>query len=163
MTTAVEPRQAAAEVERQAAAVERLTPLERLEALCGRSPTRVGISATTKPIEVMTRFLTGVTDEPCTVIDEGHARERDLTLELPGSPLEAIMAAEVWVEEYDRLAELIRAHRTTLVFVNTRRHAERAARFLAERLGEDAEGGTRLTPPCPPAVHSSLLSTTNSM
>src|SRR5262245_34064561 len=112
--------------------------LERLEALCERSPTRVGISATTKPIEVMTGFLTGVTDEPCTVIDEGHARERDLKLELPGSPLEAIMSAEVWIEEYDRLAELIRAHRTTLVFVNTRRLAERAARHLAERLGEDA-------------------------
>jgi ATP-dependent Lhr-like helicase len=112
--------------------------LERLEALCERAPTRVGISATTKPVEVMTGFLTGVTDLPCTVIDEGHARERDLTLELPGSPLEAIMSAEVWVEEYDRLAELIRAHRTTLVFVNTRRHAERAARFLAERLGDDA-------------------------
>ena len=112
--------------------------LERLEALCGRSPTRVGISATTKPVEIMTGFLTGVTDSPCTVIDEGHARERDLTLELPGSPLEAIMSAEVWVEVYDRLAELIRAHRTTLVFVNTRRHAERAARYLAERLGDDA-------------------------
>ena len=65
-------------------------------------------------------------------------RERDLELELPQSPLEAIMANEVWVEEYDRLAELIRAHRTTLVFVNTRRLAERAARHLAERLGEDA-------------------------
>ena len=112
--------------------------LERLEALCERPPTRVGISATTKPIDVLTGFLTGVTDASCTVIDEGHARERDLTLELPGSPLEAIMSAEVWVEEYDRLAELIRAHRTTLVFVNTRRLAERAARHLAERLGDDA-------------------------
>jgi ATP-dependent Lhr-like helicase len=112
--------------------------LERLEALCERPPTRVGISATTKPIEVLTKFLTGVTDSACTVIDEGHTRERDLTLELPGSPLEAIMSAEVWIEEYDRLAELIRAHRTTLVFVNTRRLAERAARHLAERLGDDA-------------------------
>jgi ATP-dependent Lhr-like helicase len=112
--------------------------LERLEALCERPPTRVGISATTKPIDLMTGFLTGVTDAPCTIIDEGHARERDLTLELPGSPLEAIMSAEVWIEQYDRLAELIRAHRTTLVFVNTRRLAERAARHLAERLGENA-------------------------
>jgi ATP-dependent Lhr-like helicase len=112
--------------------------LERLEALCERSPTRVGISATTKPIDVLTGFLTGVTSAPCTVIDEGHARERDLAIELTGTPLEAIMANEVWVELYDRLAELIRAHRTTLVFVNTRRLAERAARHLAERLGEDA-------------------------
>ena len=111
--------------------------LERLEALCERPPTRVGISATTKPIDVLTGFLTGVTTAPCTVIDEGHARERDLTLELTGTPLEAIMPNEVWVELYDRLAELIRAHRTTLVFVNTRRLAERAARHLAERLGED--------------------------
>ena len=112
--------------------------LERLEALCERPPTRVGISATTKPVDVLTTFLTGVTKEPCTVIDEGHARERDLTLELTGTPLEAIMPNEVWVELYDRLAELVRAHRTTLVFVNTRRLAERAARHLAERLGDDA-------------------------
>ena len=111
--------------------------LERLEALTERPPTRVGISATTKPIDVLTGFLTGVTDSPCTVIDEGHARERDLAVELTGTPLEAIMSNEVWTELYDRLAELVRAHRTTLVFVNTRRLAERAARHLAERLGDD--------------------------
>jgi ATP-dependent helicase Lhr and Lhr-like helicase len=112
--------------------------LERLEALCERPPTRVGISATTKPIDVLTGFLTGVTSAPCTVIDEGHARERDLEIELTGTPLAAIMSNEVWVELYDRLAELVRAHRTTLLFVNTRRLAERAARHLAERLGDDA-------------------------
>jgi ATP-dependent Lhr-like helicase len=112
--------------------------LERLEALCDESPTRVGVSATTKPMDVMTGFLTGGTDSPCTVIDEGHARERDLKIELTDSPLEAIMPNEVWTEIYDRLAELVRSHRTTLVFVNTRRLAERAARHLAERLGEDA-------------------------
>jgi len=112
--------------------------LERLDALCAAAPTRVGISATTKPIDTLTAFLTGTANTDCTVIDEGHVRDRDLTLELPSSPLEAIMANEVWVEEYDRLAELIREHRTTLVFVNTRRLAERAARHLAERLGEDA-------------------------
>ncbi len=116
--------------------------LERLAALCEAGgappPTRVGISATTKPIDVLTAFLTGAERTECTVIDEGHVRRRDLTLELPSSPLEAIMPNEVWTEEYDRLAKLIRAHRTTLVFVNTRRLAERAARHLAERLGEDA-------------------------
>jgi ATP-dependent helicase Lhr and Lhr-like helicase len=116
--------------------------LERLAALCdagGRAPpTRVGISATTKPIDVLTAFLTGTERTECTIIDEGHVRTRDLRLELPSSPLEAIMANEVWTEEYDRLAELVRQHRTTLVFVNTRRLAERAARHLAERLGEDA-------------------------
>ena len=116
--------------------------LERLVALAetngGAPPTRVGISATTKPIDLLTAFLTGTQRSECTVIDEGHARARDLNLELPSSPLEAIMANEVWTEEYDRLAELIRAHRTTLVFVNTRKLAERAARHLADRLGEDA-------------------------
>ena len=72
------------------------------------------------------------------IINEGHRRSLDVALELPKSPLEAVMAGEVWVEIYDRLAELIKAHRTTLVFVNTRRLAERVARHLADRLGEDA-------------------------
>jgi ATP-dependent Lhr-like helicase len=112
--------------------------LERLANLCPRPPTRVGISATTKPLTAIAGFLTGTQNTDCSVIDEGHVRERDLALELPRSPLEAIMANEVWVEIYDRLAELIRAHKTTLVFVNTRRLAERAARHLAERLGEAA-------------------------
>ena len=112
--------------------------LERLAALCPAPPTRVGISATTKPIAAMAEFFTGRPDSDCVIIDEGHVRERDLALELPRSQLEAIMAGEVWTEIYDRLADLIRAHRTTLVFVNTRRLAERAARHLAERLGEDA-------------------------
>src|SRR5690606_19899392 len=92
---------------------------------------------TTKPIATIAEYLTGAPERPCTIVDEGHVRARDLALELPPSPLEAIMANEVWVEVYDRLAELIRAHRTTLVFVNTRRTAERAARHLAERLGDD--------------------------
>jgi ATP-dependent Lhr-like helicase len=75
---------------------------------------------------------------PSAVIDEGHRRALDLALELPGSPLEAVMSNEVWEEVYTRLADLIQAHRTTLVFVNTRRMAERVARQLAERVGEDA-------------------------
>jgi ATP-dependent Lhr-like helicase len=111
--------------------------LERLTALCRQEPTRVGISATSKPIATMVDFLTGVGRGPCTIIDDGHSRERDLRLELPGSPLEAVMANEVWVEIYDRLAELVAEHRTTLVFVNTRRMAERLARHLGERCGED--------------------------
>ena len=61
-----------------------------------------------------------------------------MSLEVPGSPLEAVMSNEVWTEVYDRLTELIDEHRTTLVFVNTRRMAERVARELTERLGEDA-------------------------
>ncbi|HMB73469.1 MAG TPA: DEAD/DEAH box helicase, partial [Gammaproteobacteria bacterium] len=109
--------------------------LERLEALCERPPTRVGISATTRPLDLTARFLTG--GKECTVIDVGHSRTRDLALEVPGSALEAIMSNEVWTETYDRLAELVRAHTTTLIFVNTRRLAERAARHLAERIGAE--------------------------
>ncbi len=111
--------------------------LERLTALCHAPPVRVGLSATQRPIEEVARFLTGAGRQDCTIIDIGHARERDLAIEVPGSPLEAIMSNEVWQELYERLAELIRAHRTTLIFVNTRRLAERAARFLAERIGEE--------------------------
>ncbi len=161
--------------------------LERLAALClehqGRAPTRIGLSATQKPIEDMARFLVGADvstartdgtsplppgegqgegalkenslphilslaeasdeqftsgkrDTGCTIIDTGHTRERDLAIDVPNSPLEAVMANEVWDEIYARLEQLINEHRTTLIFVNTRRLAERAARHLAERLGE---------------------------
>ncbi len=73
----------------------------------------------------------------CEIVDAGFTRQRDLAIELPASPLTPVMANEVWAEIYDRLAELVREHRTTLIFVNTRRLAERAARHLAERLGEE--------------------------
>jgi ATP-dependent Lhr-like helicase len=108
--------------------------LERLEHVAGRRLQRIGLSATMEPIDEVGQWLRPGT----TIIDEGHRRALDLALELPGSPLEAVMAGEVWEEIYDRLTELIRRHRTTLVFVNTRRLAERVARHLAERLGEDA-------------------------
>ena len=72
----------------------------------------------------------------CTIIDTGHIRERDIALEVPSAPLEAVMSAEVWTQVYDRLTELAEAHGTVLVFVNTRRMAERAAGQLSERLGE---------------------------
>ncbi|HEY8019451.1 MAG TPA: DEAD/DEAH box helicase, partial [Thermoanaerobaculia bacterium] len=122
--------------------------LERLEALVGasgRGLVRIGLSATQRPIEEMARFLVGAGElgapgsqtPACDVVDVGHRRALDLGIEVPGSPLEAVMSAEVWSEVYDRLAELIREHRTTLVFVNTRRLAERATRHLADRLGED--------------------------
>jgi ATP-dependent helicase Lhr and Lhr-like helicase len=113
--------------------------LERLQALTGRGLARIGLSATQKPIEEVARFLTGsraAAGEGCIIIDSGHTRSRDLELELPPAPLEAVMSGEVWTQVYDRLAELVREHRTTLVFVNTRRLAERAARHLSERLGE---------------------------
>ena len=196
--------------------------LERLEALCQRPLTRIGLSATQKPIERVARFLVGAGNRPalatmqmappparrgrlgggpaqepdressstcgksepppqpspasgggsllvasssasggyglsaasspasdggrlpvasspdCTIVDVGYTRQRDLALELPPVPLDAVMSGDAWDLVYDRIAQLVAAHRTTLVFVNTRRMAERAARALAERLGEDA-------------------------
>ena len=121
--------------------------LERLEHVAGRPIQRIGLSATMQPIEEGGEWLVGgVTlseaqgHEPRgpAIINAGHRRALDLRLELPRSPLEAVMSGEVWEEVYGRLTELIEAHRTTLVFVNTRRLAERVARHLAERLGEEA-------------------------
>jgi ATP-dependent Lhr-like helicase len=115
--------------------------LERLSSLCGDGLQRIGLSATQKPIEEVAHFLTGADsgDQPaanCLIVDSGHYRERDLQLELPSSPLEAVMSAEVWDQVYDRLAELIENHRTTLIFANTRRMVERATRKLSDRLGQ---------------------------
>jgi len=116
--------------------------LERLEHLVGGGLLRVGLSATQKPIEDVARFLVGsahvdASGAPdCTIVDAGHRRELDLAIEVPGSPLEPVMSHEVWEEVYDRIAALIAEHRTTLVFVNTRRLAERVTRLLAERIGE---------------------------
>src|SRR3981189_1730329 len=116
--------------------------LERLAALCGDRLQRVGLSATQKPIEEGARFLVGAASHngagaDCTIVDTGHRRARDLALEVPDSPLEAVMSAEVWEQVYQRLAKLIEAHRTTLIFVNTRRMAERVTRQLSERIGAD--------------------------
>jgi ATP-dependent Lhr-like helicase len=112
--------------------------LERLEALCDRRLLRIGLSATQKPIETVARFLIGADDlVDCAIVDTCHVRARDLALEVPASPLEAVMSAEVREQVYDRLAVLAAAHSTTLVFVNTPRMAERVARQLSGRLGED--------------------------
>ena len=70
-------------------------------------------------------------------MDCGHQRDLDLAVEVPGSELGPVASSEMWDEIYDRLAELVRQHRSTLVFVNTRRLAERAAHNLAQRLGEE--------------------------
>ncbi len=131
-----------------ALSVERLAALTRLRQDYGeqaKSPLqRIGLSATQKPIEEVARFLVGAhaVDDAgtpdCEIIDIGHRREMDLAIELPTSPLEAVMSNEVWEEIYRRLAELIQAHRTTLVFVNTRRMAERVTHHLSELLGADA-------------------------
>lgn len=117
--------------------------LERLQSLCGMPLTRIGLSATQKPIDEVARFLVGagaLTDgvADCEIVDIGYAKERDLALELPPVPLGAVMSNEQWEQVYSRVAELVHLHRTTLVFVNTRRMAERAARHLGERLGKEA-------------------------
>jgi ATP-dependent helicase Lhr and Lhr-like helicase len=134
--------------------------LERVAHVAQQPVQRIGLSATMEPIEKVGKWLVGQREQstvnseqalpspvhrsPFTVhaspaiINQGHRRTLDLALELPGSPLEAVMSGEVWDEVYDRLAELIKAHKTTLVFVNTRRLSERLSRQLAERVGEDA-------------------------
>src|SRR6266446_5044386 len=117
--------------------------IERLAALVKAPLQRIGLSATQKPIEEVARFLVGTRgldgsgNPRCAIIDSGHSRNMDLAIELPGSPLEAVMSNEVWAEVYGRLADLIAAHQTTLVFVNTRRLAERVTHHLTERLGKD--------------------------
>src|SRR5882724_6663736 len=116
--------------------------LERLDHVCGRRLQRVGLSATQKPIEEVARFLVGPgkpdsTVADVTVIDRGHKRAIDLEIEVPGSPLEAVMSGEVWQETYKRLVELVESHRTSLIFVNTRRLSERMAFQLSERLGAE--------------------------
>ncbi len=113
----------------------------------GRSPVRIGLSATVRPIEEVANFLVGAhgngpssaTTAPpdCEIVDEGHVRDMDLRVEVPLSPVEAVASGEVWEEVYDRLAELIAENRTTLVFVNTRRVAERVTLHLSQRIGEE--------------------------
>jgi ATP-dependent Lhr-like helicase len=117
--------------------------LERLQEVADRPLVRIGLSATQKPVETVAEFLVGqsarTADDSradCVIVDEGHRRTIDVALELPRSSLEAVMSNEIWEEYYDRLASLVRAHQTTLVFVNTRRLAERIARHLSDRLGE---------------------------
>jgi ATP-dependent Lhr-like helicase len=108
--------------------------LERLDHVCGRKLQRIGLSATQKPIDEVARFLT---QENVAIVDKGHKRRLDIAVEVPSSPLEAVMSHEVWKEIYDRLVSLIESHRTTLITVNTRRLAERMAHQLSERLGAE--------------------------
>jgi ATP-dependent Lhr-like helicase len=123
--------------------------LERLESLCQRRLLRIGLSATQKPIEDVAKFLVGShatlsslpmgeKDNSVNIIDVGHARDRDLAIEVPPVPLESVMSNDCWELVYNRLTQLVESHRTTLVFVNTRRMAERVARHLSERMGKEA-------------------------
>jgi ATP-dependent Lhr-like helicase len=120
--------------------------LERLEHVCERRPQRIALSATQRPIERIARLLVGAgptrsagDGRPlCEIVDTGHQRDLDVALELPEGELEAVASAEQMAEVLDRIAALVLQHRTTLVFVNTRRMSERLAHLLAERLGDDA-------------------------
>src|SRR5262245_18665988 len=98
-------------------------------------PQRIGLSATVRPIEEVARFVAG---DSLRIIDTGHRRALDIAVEVPKDELGPVASNEMWAEIYDRLGEFILSHRTTLVFVNTRRLAERVAHHLAERLGETA-------------------------
>ena len=110
--------------------------LERLESLAGPLQ-RIGLSATQKPLADVGRFLVGA-GRACTLVDAGHLREIDLAVEVPHGPLSAVCSAEQWGAVDARVAEIVAAKRTTLVFVNTRRLAERVAARLGARLGEGA-------------------------
>lgn len=109
--------------------------LERLEHLTEGHLIRVGLSATQNPIVAVGQFLTG--GRECCIIDGGHQRRLDLAIELPDLPLEAVLSAEAARAIHDRMAALAVEHKSTLVFVNTRRQAERLARALSDRLGTE--------------------------
>jgi ATP-dependent helicase Lhr and Lhr-like helicase len=119
--------------------------LERLDALVtesGGHVQRIGLSATQRPLELVGRLLSGVHPErpPTTIIDCGHARDLDVAIELPSTELEAVMSGGQMSDILDTIAEHTRHHRTTLIFVNTRKMAERVAHQLTERLAEDEPG-----------------------
>ena len=120
--------------------------LERLDHLTGKRLPRIGLSATQKPIELVASFLAGGEQPAPAVVQIGHRRELDLAIEVPGSELGPVASNEMWDEVYERIAALSLQHRSTLVFVNTRRLAERMAHHLGERLGKD----------CVAAHHGSL-------
>src|SRR2546425_8081297 len=109
--------------------------LERLDHVCGRPLQRIGLSATQKPIEEVARFLKS--GAPCSIVDKGHQRRIDLAIEVPKSPLEAVMSGEVWQGIYERPVEPDESPPPTLGMVNTRRLAERMAHRLSEKLGNE--------------------------
>jgi ATP-dependent Lhr-like helicase len=111
--------------------------LERLEVLTHRKPVRIGLSATQKPIEEVAHFLTGNGRPDPVIVNIGHKRTLDLAVEVPPSPLGPVASNEMWDDIYNRLVELVETHRSTLIFVNTRRLSERLSHHLAERIGEE--------------------------
>src|SRR6266700_2386766 len=111
--------------------------LERLEALTHTPPVRIGLSATQKPIEEVAHFLTGSGRPNPVIVDVGHKKKLDLGIEMPPMPLGPVASNELWDAVYDRLVALVAQHRSTLVFVNTRRMTERLCHELGERIGEE--------------------------
>ncbi|MDP9268031.1 MAG: DEAD/DEAH box helicase [Acidobacteriota bacterium] len=112
--------------------------LERLEALAAKPLTRIGLSATQKPLELVAHFLTGSGRPDPVVVNIGHQRTLDIAIEVPPSELGPVASNDMWGELYDRVVELARQHRSTLLFVNTRRLVERVSHNLEERMGEGA-------------------------
>ena len=112
--------------------------LARLDALAETRPMRIGLSATQRPIETIARFLVGSEERPCSIVDLGHQRDLDLAIDVPPSEdLAAVASKEQWDELVETLAVYTEKHRTTLVFANTRRLAERLAHRLGERIGAE--------------------------
>ncbi|MBI4906432.1 MAG: DEAD/DEAH box helicase [Acidobacteria bacterium] len=107
--------------------------LARLQALCEQSPQRIGLSATVRPVELIAEYLS----PRATVVDAGRRRPIEINVEVPRDELGPIASNNTWAEIYDSVSQIILTHRTTLVFVNTRRLAERVAHALAERIGEE--------------------------
>src|ERR1700732_4584985 len=112
--------------------------LERLDALTGKRSTRIGLSATQKPIELIAHFLAGKGRPEPAIVQISQRRHLDLAIEVPASELGPVASNEMWEEIYKRIADLVSANRSTLIFVNTRRLAERVGHHLATILGQDA-------------------------
>jgi ATP-dependent Lhr-like helicase len=109
--------------------------LERLDALTPERATRIGLSATQKPIEIVGRFLAGAGRPDPVIVQVSPRRQLDLAIEVPASELGPVASHELWGEVADRIARLVQEHRSTLIFVNTRRLAERLSHALSEKLG----------------------------
>ncbi len=110
--------------------------LARLEALTGRAPQMIGLSATTKPLERVAEFLVGP-GRACHIVRAGHMRPWNMALEIPDGELGAVASHEMWGQIYDRLVTLSENHRTILIFTSTRKLSERIAHDLGERIGSD--------------------------
>ncbi len=109
--------------------------LERLKHLTGARPQLIGLSATVRPLPDFAAFLTGGQAEECAVVEVGHLRKWELSIETPEDELSAVATHEMWGQVYDRLVQLVSEHRTTLIFTNTRKLAERVAHDLGLRIG----------------------------